>query len=72
MTSVAPAPTAHGLDEDAFAAALTLIADRAADHDRAGGFPFAAFEALRAIGAPALTVPVEFGGAVRDWRKPSR
>ncbi|MFI7524676.1 acyl-CoA dehydrogenase family protein [Nocardia salmonicida] len=62
MTAVAPAPTVHGLDEDAFADALALIAERAAEHDRAGAFPFAAFEALRAIGAPALTVPAEYGG----------
>lgn len=62
MTTAAPEQTAHGLDEDAFAAALALIADRAEDHDRAGRFPFAAFEALRAIGAPALTVPVAYGG----------
>ncbi|MFF2083918.1 acyl-CoA dehydrogenase family protein [Nocardia sp. NPDC058176] len=61
-TTVAPEQTAHGLDEDAFTDALAQIADRAAEHDRAGRFPFAAFEALRAIGAPALTVPVAYGG----------
>lgn len=62
MTTVAPAPTTHGLDAEAFDDALTVIAARAEEHDRVAGFPFAAFEVLRAIGAPALTVPVEFGG----------
>lgn len=66
MTAVVAAQQAeahaHGLAEDVFADALALIAAQAAEHDRTGQFPFAAFEALHAIGAPALTVPVEYGG----------
>ncbi|MGW4094032.1 acyl-CoA dehydrogenase family protein [Nocardia sp. NPDC004750] len=54
--------TPTGLDEHALTGVLATIAGRAEEHDRAGTFPFAAFEALHAIGAPALTVPVAYGG----------
>ncbi|WP_067701997.1 acyl-CoA dehydrogenase family protein [Nocardia jejuensis] len=53
----------HGLDEDAFASALDRIAALAEHYDRAAVFPVESFEILREIGAPALTVPREFGGA---------
>ncbi|MGW4369511.1 acyl-CoA dehydrogenase family protein [Nocardia takedensis] len=62
--TLAPATdsTPTGLDESDFAAALAEIAARAEEHDRAARFPFAAFEILHAVGAQALTVPVEYGG----------
>lgn len=38
------------------------FAARAAEHDRAGSFPFENFEELRACGYLAATVPEEYGG----------
>ncbi len=38
------------------------LADRAAEHDRAGSYPFEAIEALTAAGYFAAPVPVELGG----------
>jgi alkylation response protein AidB-like acyl-CoA dehydrogenase len=38
------------------------LADRAAEHDRAGTYPFEAIDALRAAGYFAAPVPVELGG----------
>ncbi|MET7774131.1 acyl-CoA dehydrogenase family protein [Nocardia sp. NPDC005366] len=62
MTAVVSERTAHGLDDAAFVAALTVIAERAEEHDRTGAFPFAALRALHEIGAPALVVATELGG----------
>jgi alkylation response protein AidB-like acyl-CoA dehydrogenase len=39
-----------------------FAAERAADHDREGSFPFESIDQLRASGYPALTVPEELGG----------
>jgi alkylation response protein AidB-like acyl-CoA dehydrogenase len=38
------------------------LATRAAEHDRAGSFPFEAIDALKAAGVFAAPVPVELGG----------
>jgi alkylation response protein AidB-like acyl-CoA dehydrogenase len=38
------------------------IADRAAEHDRDGTYPFEAIDALKAVGYFAAPVPVELGG----------
>jgi alkylation response protein AidB-like acyl-CoA dehydrogenase len=40
--------------------------ERAAEHDRAGTFPFDTVDELRAAGYPALTVPEELGGRGAD------
>lgn len=42
------------------------IAERAAEHDRAGTFPYEAFRALHEAGYLALTVPEEYGGRGAD------
>lgn len=60
------APNASQLTvADALAAAERLapiFADRAAAHDRAGSFPLANFDEIRASRLPAFNVPVAFGG----------
>lgn len=38
------------------------FAGRAAEQDRSGEFPYANFADIRAVGLPALPVPVEYGG----------
>lgn len=40
----------------------TKFAERAAEHDRDGSFPFENFDLLRESGLLSLTVPCEFGG----------
>ena len=42
------------------------IAERAAEHDRAGSFPHEAFRALHEAGYLAMTVPEEYGGRGAD------
>ena len=41
-------------------------AERAAEHDREGTFPFETVDELKASGYPALTVPEEYGGRGAD------
>lgn len=43
-----------------------VVAERAAEHDRAGSFPHEAFRALHEAGYLALTVPEEYGGRGAD------
>src|ERR1700733_9001563 len=40
----------------------TKFAERAAEHDRVGSFPFENFSLLHEFGLLSLTVPCEFGG----------
>ncbi|MGH9048193.1 MAG: acyl-CoA dehydrogenase family protein [Acidimicrobiia bacterium] len=44
----------------------TDVAERAEEHDRDGTFPFEAFEAMKASGFMAATVPEAFGGLGLD------
>jgi alkylation response protein AidB-like acyl-CoA dehydrogenase len=46
----------------AWTTVLTAIAERAAEHDRDGSFPFEAFGALHPTGALRLTIPTTDGG----------
>ncbi|MFF0816033.1 acyl-CoA dehydrogenase family protein [Rhodococcus sp. NPDC003318] len=62
MTAGLSAPARPVLDEARFEETLAFVASRAEYHDLTGEFPFDSFDALRRIGAPALTVPVEYGG----------
>ncbi len=63
--SAAPAVGRLGDAAAALAAARALaprLAERAADHDRAGAFPAADFDDLRAAGLLGLMVPARLGG----------
>lgn len=51
------------LSDGALAQLRARFAERAAEHDRNGSFPFENFELLHEHGLLALTVPREFGGA---------
>lgn len=44
-----------------------VFAERASDHDRAGTFPVANFEDMRAAGLMGIMVPEEFGGWGADF-----
>jgi hypothetical protein len=74
VTSVAKGRTHHS-EPDYIACAEALaegFAARAAEHDRAGSFPFENFRELSEAGLLSLTVPAAFGGAGAGARYAAR
>src|ERR1700685_455152 len=51
------------ISEAALLRLQSRLAERAAEHDRDGSFPFENFQLLREHGLLGLTVPRKFGGA---------